>query len=128
MRRIASVLALVAIAGAGAAPPAGAVTRDNFLTRSTQDLVDLCSAPESDPLYQAAIGFCLGFAVGAVDTHLAENAGPKGKRLICLPATGLTRKQGVQMFVTWAKQNPQHMKEPPVDGLYRFLVGRWPCK
>ena len=34
------------------------LTREDFLVHSTQDLVKLCSASESDPLYQAAIGFC----------------------------------------------------------------------
>lgn len=128
MRKIAAVLALGIILGAvQPCTPAWGVTRETFLTKTTQDLVDLCSAPESDPLYQAAIGFCLGFAVGALQTHLAENAGPDGKKLVCLPDPPPTREQGVQMFVTWAKQNQQFMKEAPVEGLYRFLIGRWPC-
>jgi hypothetical protein len=31
------------------------------------------------------------------------------------------------MFVAWARQSPQYMNEPPVQGLARFLIGRWPC-
>ena len=32
------------------------------------------------------------------------------------------------MFVTWAREHPQHMGEPPVEALFRWLVATWPCR
>ena len=50
---------------------AEAVTRDEFLVRTTQDYVRLCSTNPSDPLYAAAMGFCHGYGVGAFHYYLA---------------------------------------------------------
>ena len=86
-----------------------AVTRDTFLVRTTQDLTELCTAPETDPLHAAAIGFCVGYVIGTYHYYTA------------------TRQQAVEMFVGWAKQNSQYMGERPVDSLMRFATGQWPC-
>jgi hypothetical protein len=68
---------------AGSAAPAPAVTQGEFAVRSTQDLVDLCSTPEGDPMHTAAVHFCEGFAVGAVQYYQASDADKL--RLVCLP-------------------------------------------
>ena len=104
-----------------------AVTRDTFLVRTTQELVDLCAAPETDPLYGPAIGFCFGYVVGAYHYYMAEQAGPEAKPLFCLPEPPPERRQAVQTFVAWAKQNSQYMGERPVDSLMRFATWQWPC-
>lgn len=113
-----------------AAWPVGAmaVTQDNFHARTTGDLVALCDAPASDPMRVAAIHFCEGFMVGAYQYHEAERMGPKGQRLFCLPASGVTLDQAIGMFVSWAKDNPQYMQEKPVDSLTRFAMATWPCR
>ena len=59
----------------------GGATRDEFLVRTTQDYVAICSTSPHDPLYAAAMGFCHGYAVGAYHYYLAEAAGPKGTAL-----------------------------------------------
>ena len=104
-----------------------ALTRDDFLVRTTQDYVKLCSASESDPLYQAAIGFCHGYAVGAYQYHQAI-ASDTRTDFVCLPQPPPTRAEALQMFVTWAKENPQYMQERPVDTLFRFLENKFPCR
>jgi hypothetical protein len=104
-----------------------AVTRETFLVRTTQELVDLCTAPETDPLHAAAIGFCFGYVIGAYHYYMAEQAGPDMKPMFCLPEPQPERRQAVQMFVGWAKQNSQYMGERPVDSLMRFATWQWPC-
>src|SRR5262249_21563737 len=54
----------------------GGATRDEFLMRTTQDYVNLCSTSPDDPMYAAAMGFCHGYGVGAYHYYLAETAGP----------------------------------------------------
>jgi hypothetical protein len=106
-----------------------AATSDHFRVRSTADLVEICSTPATDFLYGAAMGFCHGYAVGAYQYYQATVAGPAGKPFVCLPAAPPpTRTEGLQMFVAWARENPQHMGEPAVDSLFRWLVATWPCR
>jgi hypothetical protein len=107
---------------------ASAVTQETFLIRYTQDLIELCTAPESDPLYIPAISFCHGYLIGAYHYQVALQVDPKEKPLFCLPDPAPTRQQGIQMFITWTKQNSQYMGEKAVDTIARFLSTQWPCK
>jgi hypothetical protein len=108
---------------------ASAATSDHFRVRSTADLVEICSTPANDSLYPAAIGFCHGYAVGAYHYYQATVSGPEGKPFVCLPpAPPPTRTEGLQMFVAWARENPQHMGEPAVEALFRWLAAKWPCR
>jgi hypothetical protein len=107
---------------------ASAVTQETFLIRYTQDLIELCSAPESDPLYAEAISFCHGYLIGAYHYQVALQADPKEKPMFCLPNPAPTRQQGIQTFVAWTKQNSQYMGEKAVDTIARFLSTQWPCK
>ena len=105
-----------------------ALTREDFLVHSTQDLVKLCSASESDPLYQAAIGFCHGYAVGFYHYYQVDTAGAGQKGFVCFPDPPPTRVETIQMFLAWTKQNPQYMSERPVDSIFRFLQSKYPCQ
>jgi Rap1a immunity proteins len=108
---------------------ASAATSDHFRVRSTADLVEICSTPANDSLYPAAISFCHGYAVGAYHYYQATVSGPEGKPFVCLPpAPPPTRTEGLQMFVAWARENPQHMGEPAVEALFRWLAAKWPCR
>jgi hypothetical protein len=110
---------------AGSAAPAPAATQGEFAVRSTQDLVDLCSAPEGDPMHTAALHFCEGFTVGAVQYYQASDT---NMRLVCLPQPMPTRDEEVMKFIAWAHANPQYMNDRAVDGLFRFLSATWPCQ
>jgi hypothetical protein len=74
---LASVLALLP-------PPSQAVTQDNFLARTTSDLVALCS------MHVGAIHFCEGYFVGADHYSLAER-GSGAPNLFCPPTPPPTR-------------------------------------
>ena len=105
-----------------------ALTREDFLVNSTQDLVKLCSASESDPLYQAAIGFCYGYVVGVNHYYQATTTGAGETGFVCFPDPRPTRTEAIQMFLAWTKQNPQYMSELPVESIFRFLASRFPCQ
>jgi hypothetical protein len=125
MRRLACLMSLAAclwpLLSEGA-------TRDEFLVRTTQDYVAICSTTPQDPLYAAALGFCHGYAVGAYHYYLAQTAGPEGKPFVCPPEPPPSRAEILPMFVAWAQAHPQSMSERPVDSLFRFLSEKWPCR
>jgi hypothetical protein len=112
-------LALLAGAALAAAP-------DDFYVRNAQDLVDLCTVSAEDPVKDAAIHFCHGFASGAWQYHVAQANGPQGRRLVC-PPDSATRHEALAGFVEWSGRHPEHMGEPAVEALFRFLIERWPC-
>jgi hypothetical protein len=107
---------------------AEAVTRDDFLMQTTQDLVDVCSVKPDEPLYEGALGFCLGYEVGAFQYYLALAAASPQDSFICLPEPSPLRADVAQWFLAWARDNPQHMNERAVDGFFRFLQATWPCR
>jgi hypothetical protein len=107
---------------------AGAVEKENFLVDTTGDLIELCTAPESDPLHKEAVHFCMGFLVGAYHYHVVANMGPEGKRLVCPPDPPPARAKVVSMFVDWVKNHPEYLNEEPVDTWFRFLIETYPCK
>jgi Rap1a immunity proteins len=106
---------------------AGAVTQDNFLVRTTDDLVQLCSPGAAEDLRIQAIHFCEGFVVGANQYYLAERAGSHAPRLFCVPTPSPSRDEVVRMFVDWARANPQYLSERAADSLVRFGAATWPC-
>jgi Rap1a immunity proteins len=108
-----------------------AVTDEDFVLSTTQNLVNLCSVSASDPRAKEAIQMCEGYMLGGYHFYLATNTGKGDRgdmRLVCMPSPTPTRDQVAAMFVEWAKANPQYMKEPPVDSEFRFMSARWPCK
>jgi Rap1a immunity proteins len=107
---------------------AQAVTRDDFLVRATHELLALCTASESDPLYASALGFCQGFLVGVYQYHQAENAGPGATPFFCPPDPTPTREEAIKMFIAWAQANSQFQNDRPVDTIFRFLTTKWPCQ
>lgn len=107
---------------------AGAVSEDDFELDTTGDLVELCTAPSSDPLQREAVSFCVGFLVGAYHYHVAENAGPAGNPMCCPPDPPPKRSKVGEMFLDWVKKHPQYMEDEPVETWFRFLIETYPCK
>ncbi len=105
-----------------------ALTRDDFLVHTTQDLVKLCTASESDPLYQAAIGFCHGYAVGSYHYYQATTSSGEQTGFVCFPQPPPTRVETLQMFLAWTKENPQSMNDRAVDSIFHFLGTKFPCR
>jgi hypothetical protein len=79
-------------------------------------------------LYQAAIGFCHGYAVGAYQYHQAIIPGGEQTGFVCFPQPPPTRVEAIQMFLTWTKENPQSMDDRAVDSIFRFLGTKFPCR
>jgi hypothetical protein len=119
----AAAICAVAATGTGRA----ALTEDNFLVHNTGDLIELCSAAQSDPLYTAASNFCHGFAVGVFRVLEEEDMARRSHHMFCLPNQAPTRAEGIASFVQWAKANPNQMAQPATDGVARFLSQQFPC-
>ena len=120
---------MVALALAATPLAASAKMLDNeaFSTRSTEDLVALCSATEADALYPHANVFCTGYIAGVMHYHREITKGPKIKPLFC-PEEQVTRGEAVAVFLDWARRNPQYMGVPAVEGVMRAAEERFPCK
>ena len=103
-----------------------AAPQDHQVT-TTGDLIELCSVSADDPLYNAAMGFCLGYIDAALDYHTALTAGPKYDALTC-PDTEVTREEVVTVVVEWSRRNAQYQdSEIPVTGVMRAVSEKWPC-
>ena len=94
---------------------------------TTGDLIELCSVSVDDPLYEAAMGFCLGYIDAAMDYHAALTAGPKYSAIVC-PNGTVSREEVVGVVLEWSKTNAQYLQsEAPVHGVMRAIVEKWPC-
>jgi hypothetical protein len=108
--------------------PSLGVAREDFLVVDAQDVVDICTTPESDSLYTAAVAFCHGYLVGAYQYHVAMFGGGKAHPVVCFPEPTPTRTQAIDQFIAWMKANPEYGKEKPAEALTKFLVETWPCR
>ena len=92
---------------------------------SAGDLAALCAAEPGSPGADAKINFCHGFAQGAVDVRVAM-AGEK--KPFCFPTPTPSRSATMRDFVAWVRAAPENHDLPVLDGLFRFLGERFPCK
>lgn len=106
---------------------ARAATTDNFIVRTTADLVALCATQPGQDNYVAAIHFCQGFASGAYQYYLALAQNDPSSRFVCLPDPPPTRDQAIAAFVRWAQANAAAMSAPAVDSIFRYLGETYPC-
>ena len=124
MKLIRYVIAFAALA-ASTQTLAAAPQADNVTT--TGELIELCGVSVDDPIYNAAMGFCLGYIDAALDYHAALAAGPNNAAITCPPTT-VSREEVVVVIVDWSKRNAQHLNsEAPVQGVMRAVSENWPC-
>ena len=97
-----------------------AATTDDYDLETTQDLVDLCSVDMADPMHDNAMHFCYGYFAGAMHFHRGLTRGPDVNPMVC-PDEQVTRTETVDVFVAWAKANPQHLEETPIQGVMLSL-------
>jgi hypothetical protein len=116
------------VLGVTALPTSGnaAVTEDQFLLRTTGDLVELCKATPSDTFYTAATNFCHGFSLG-VYRVLEEESRAGSRRMFCMPDTAPHRTDAIAAFVQWADANPDQKNQLPTDGIATYLTKTYPC-
>ena len=108
-----------------AAPSAQAQRSFNAQARTANDLAELCAANPKDPQGDAKINFCHGYAQGAIAVEL-RNAGDK--KPFCFPSPTPSRTATISEFVSWVRSLPEHRNETALDGLFKFLAERYPCK
>lgn len=126
VRSVAGALWAMAVVGAEAVP-AEAVTREQFLVQTSADLLTLCEAKEGEPLYEAALGFCHGFMVGAYRYYEATDGASGEERLFCLPDPAPTRAETIERWLGWVKADPARLGQPAVESPFRFLAATYPC-
>jgi hypothetical protein len=93
--------------------------------RTAGDLAALCAADPNSSGADAKINFCHGFAQGAVDDRLRVSA---DKKPFCFPNPTPSRASTMQQFVAWVRSDPANRDMPVLDGLFKFLGERFPCK
>ena len=104
-----------------------AVTEEDFVVKTTRNLINLCTASPLDPRYEEAVNFCQGYMVGAYHYSIAEHSRDPKNLFVCLPDPKPSRNEVVALFVAWAKANPQYMTDMPVESQFRFMAEKWPC-
>ena len=97
----------------------------NLQARTAGDLAALCGTNPKDPLGDAKINFCHGFAQGAITVELGH---AEGKKPFCFPSPPPSRSATMSEFVNWVRGMPEHASMPAAEGLFRFLGERYPCK
>jgi len=105
------------------AMPAQAQKSFNAQARTAGELAELCAASPKDPLGDAKINFCHGYAQGAIATEQRHADGKK----VCFPS-GTTRTTTMNEFVAWVKANSDQKGANVLDGLFRFLGEKYPCR
>jgi len=106
---------------------AGAVTPEDFKVKTTQNLVNLCSATTDDPLADEAVHFCEGYCVGAYHYYATATGGQKDNQWVCLPDPVPSRTSIISLFIEWTKAHPEYANDIPVESLFRFLIEKYPC-
>jgi hypothetical protein len=101
-------------------------TLEAFRLRTAADLVDVCTLGPGHPDHEIARGFCYGFFEGGTHYHDTISASPSYREIVCAPPE-TTRTDGVEVFVTYVRNNPQYASEGPIDTIFRALVDKWPC-
>lgn len=125
--KIAKFAMWASLFGMTAALPSRAATEAEFTANTTGDLADLCAAQPDAGLGSAALGFCYGFAQGAVSVEMQRDAGSRSAKLFCLPNPLPGRSETMTAFVAWAHAAPDRLGRLPTDGLLGFLAERFPC-
>jgi hypothetical protein len=119
-------LSLVVLCGLWVLPVSGWSAQPITLqARTAGELAALCAADPASPAADAKINYCHGFAQGAVDDRL-HFAGDK--KPFCFPNPTPSRSATLKEFVAWVRSNPANHDLPVLEGLFRFLEERFPCK
>jgi hypothetical protein len=118
--RLAVLCGLVLTSG-----PVWAAAPITLQARTAGDLAALCGADPGSAGADAKINFCHGFAQGAVDDRL-RLAGDK--KPFCFPSPAPSRSSTMREFVAWVRSEAANRDMPALDGLFKFLGDRFPCK
>ena len=118
-------LCLVVLFGLGLPTASWSQKAIDLRVRSAGDLAALCAADPASAGADAKINFCHGFAQGAVDDKFRAAA---EKKPFCFPNPTPSRASTMKEFVTWVRSMPANHELNAVDGLFKFMGERFPCK
>ena len=124
--KVAAISGWVLCAAAMPADGNAAVSPDQFLIRTTGDLVELCRSNSADTYYTAAINCCHGFSVGVYSVLQEENQA-SSRPTFCIPDPAPRRADMIARFVQWTDANPDQKQQAPADGIAAFLTRQFPC-
>jgi hypothetical protein len=99
---------------------------EDFRLHTAQDLVDVCTLSTGHEHYDAAIAFCYGFFEGATHYDDAIATSMWYSDIVCTPPD-VTREQAVAVFIEYMETNSEYASGPPIDGIFRGLIAKWPC-
>lgn len=117
--------ALIACCALLAASGAQAARTIDIRTNTAGELADVCGASTREAAGDARIDYCHGFAQGAIS---AQRAFAPDKKLFCIPSPGPSRTETMNQYVAWVRANPGRGAMPSIEGLFKFLGERFPCK
>lgn len=120
----ATVLATTVLATTAHAEP---LVMADFQSATTEGIVRLCTAPETDPHHQAALGYCVGYLTGAFHYYKAVEAAGGSPKLVCFKTAEPSRREQIENFVEWAKARPQYAKDLAIDSMFRYLGETHAC-
>jgi hypothetical protein len=120
-----SLAAAAALATVLVVVPAAAQRGVSLQARTAGELADLCGTNPKDPLGDARINFCHGFAQGAMTVELRH---PEGKKPFCFPSPPPNRTSTMNEFVNWVRGSPDRRTLNSVDAFFQFLGERYPCR
>ncbi len=126
IRRAAGWVAF-AVLGLPIAAAADEAVVESFRLSDARALVTACSLPEEHALHARANAFCLGYMSGAMQFYGAAIKSPDVTPFVCAPKE-LSRGSLRDVFLAWARANPQRLDEPAIEGLVRAAVAKFPCK
>ena len=120
-----AALGLLAFQGPAKAQTSS-LTLEDFQLLTVQSLLDTCEADSGTLIGREAVLLCLGYIQGVMHYHDEVTAGPDIDEIVC-PEEKVTRNQVREVFIAWAKSNPDMNNEKPVDGLLKSAIAKWPC-
>ena len=121
---------LAGIPAAVAQQPAATAQQEALIDHvaTVSDLTAVCNPSWGGVPRLEAIAYCQGFLTAAGQYHalLYPAAGPT-RPIFCVPSPGPSIAESGLGFAAWARSNPQHAREPALDGLLRWAQSSFPC-
>jgi hypothetical protein len=91
---------------------------------STLELAGVCG-DQSSPSPQI---YCDIYGQGVYDGYLVTRHTRVAPDFICVVQPAPARRDVMNQFMDWVKQNPAYNNSPAADSLLRFLAIRFPCQ
>jgi hypothetical protein len=90
---------------------------------STKELVGVC-ADQSSSQQQV---YCDVYGQGVYDSYLVTRHPKNAHEFICVAQPAPMRRDVMNQFTDWVKQNPRYNNDSAADTLLRYLSFRFPC-